>query len=345
MKKKSFPVIWWGLLLFLSAFSAGCENNKKEEARALQNELDTDDLNIPVFNKDSAYHFVAQQVNFGPRVPNTIAHEKTADYLIQKLRQYGAIVEVQEFSATTFDNNELQLKNIIASFYPEKKKRILLAAHWDTRPFADKDSDELKRSEPILGANDGASGVGLLLEIARNLHSADTEPDVGVDIIFFDGEDWGELEGMKRTTPNSDLYEDWWALGSQYWSKNKHNPSYSAYYGILLDMVGAKNSTFYQEGVSLQYAPSIVRKVWNNAETLGYGHIFIDKKQAGITDDHLFVNEYAKIPMINIVHYDSKAGYFGDYHHTHKDNMDIISKEILEAVGKTVLLTIYKEKG
>lgn len=317
-----------------------CGGDKKERARAIEAMEDEKDINVPDFNADSSYVFVQKQVGFGPRVPNTEAHRKTASFLKEKLEEYGARVTVQQFSATTFDNNELQLQNIIGSFFPEKQKRILLAAHWDTRPFADK--DEERKYEPIQGANDGASGVGVLLEIARVLGTADVKPDVGVDIIFFDGEDWGAPEASDIPDPKG-FYSSWWALGSQYWAKNKHEAGYSAYYGILLDMVGAKNSTFYQEGVSREYAPSVVRKVWQRAEKLGYGHIFINRKTPGITDDHVFINQNAKIPMIDIVHYDPKHGYFGDYHHTHKDNMDLISRNILEAVGETVLHTIYYE--
>ena len=344
MKKKrivSIPLLFFITLIIISL--SGCDSDKKERARELESQAEEKLIDVPDFNSDSAYYFVQKQVDFGPRVPNTKAHAETAIYLQEKLESYGADVHVQEFSARTFDNETLQLKNIIGSFFPEKTKRILLAAHWDTRPFADKDDDEARQNEPIDGANDGASGVGVLLEIARVLDTAELKPDVGIDIIFFDGEDWGELEGMNNTRPSDGIYESWWALGSQYWSKNKHKPGYNAYYGILLDMVGAQNSTFYREGWSMEYAPTIVRKVWDRAEKLGYGHIFIDRNKPEITDDHLFVNKYAKIPMIDIVHFDPKHGYFGHYHHSHQDNMELISKDILEAVGETVLHTVYYE--
>lgn len=326
---------------FLMSLS-GCETDKKEKARQLEEEKEEKVVDVPDFNPDSAYFFIKRQVNYGPRIPNTEGHTLTAAFLKEKLRDFGAAVETQEFTAYTFDGNEVQLQNIIASFYPEKEKRILLAAHWDTRPFADKDVEE-RKLEPIDGANDGGSGVGVLLEIARILGTAENKPDVGVDIIFFDGEDYGGIEGMDIKEPQDGFYESWWALGSQYWSKKPHKPNYSAYYGILLDMVGARGSTFYKEGVSMEYAPSVVRKVWSIARRLGYGKVFIDKQKPGITDDHLFINEHAGIPTIDIVHYDPKFGYFGDYHHTHKDNLDLISKDILEAVGETVLHTLYYE--
>ncbi|MGK7389619.1 MAG: M28 family peptidase [Candidatus Cyclobacteriaceae bacterium M2_1C_046] len=343
MKKKQHYILLILIILtagFLLGLS-GCEADKREKARKMEEEKEEKIVDVPDFNPDSAYNFIKRQVDYGPRVPNTEGHALTAAYLKEKLNEYGAEVVAQEFTAYTFDGNQVQLQNIIASFYPEKKKRILLGAHWDTRPFADKDPDY--KEDPIEGANDGGSGVGVLLEIARILGTAEIKPDVGIDIILFDGEDYGDIEGMDIKDPQDGFYESWWALGSQYWSQRKHDPNYSAFYGILLDMVGARGSTFYQEGVSMEYAPSVVRKVWDRADRLGYGHIFIDKKKPGITDDHLFVNKHAGIPMINIVHYDPKFGYFGDYHHTHKDNMDLISRDILEAVGETVLHTIYYE--
>jgi len=294
---------------------------------------------VPDFNADSAYLFVKKQVDFGPRVPNSVAHRNAGDYFISTFKNYGALVTVQEFSATTYDNQKLNLRNIIASFYPEKNKRILLAAHWDTRPFADKDLE--KPNAPFDGANDGASGVGVLLEIARVI-KLDTTLRVGVDIILFDGEDWGEKNGEQNTHRLPNGLQEWWCLGSQHWSKNKHKPNYSAYYGILLDMVGGKNAQFAREGYSMEYAPSVVDKIWMTASRLGYAHIFLNVKEGTITDDHRFVNEIAKIPMVNIISYDPSTG-FGDFHHTRKDNMEIISKETLGAVGNTLLRVLYYE--
>lgn len=333
-------VLKWSniLLLFIALLTISCGDDKKKEVTQ-EKPKEEKIVTVPNFNPDSAYHFIKTQVDMGPRVPNTAAHKQAGDYYIAKLQSYGAKVQTQEFEATTFDNEKLYLRNIIASFSPEKKKRVLLAAHYDTRPFADK--DENRPHEPIAGANDGASGVGVLLEIARVI-STDNSPDVGVDIIFFDGEDWGELENSSRVAPAEGL-DSWWCLGSQYWSKNKHEKGYSAYYGILLDMVGAKDAQFPMEDTSLYYARSIVDKVWERAAKLGFSNYFVRKQPGGITDDHSFVNKYANIPMIDIVHYDPAHGYFGDFHHSHKDDMDIISKETLEAVGETVLAVLYYE--
>lgn len=319
-------------------FLLSCGGDKKKEV-AEETQKEEKMVDVPQFNADSAYKYIQKQVAFGPRVPNTPAHQKAAEYYVDKLKNFGATVEVQEFEAKTFDNVTLQLKNIIASFDPEKKKRILLAAHWDTRPYADKDSEMPKK--PIDGANDGGSGVGVLLEIARVI-GANKSPDVGVDIIFFDGEDWGEIENGD-TTPLPDTLDSWWCLGSQYWAKNKHKKNYSAYYGILLDMVGAKNAQFPMEGTSLYFASSVVDKIWDRAEKLGHSEYFVRKKPGAITDDHAFVNKYGKIPMVDIVHYSPEHGYFGEFHHTHQDNMDLISEATLNAVGETVLAVLYYE--
>jgi glutaminyl-peptide cyclotransferase len=327
------------LLLNLLFLGVACNRDKEKSAKQ-DKEVPARIINVPDFNSDSAYFFVKKQVDFGPRVPNTAAHQKTSEYLINTLKKYGATITTQDFTALNYEGKQLQLKNIIASYSPEKQKRILLAAHWDTRPFADKDKE--KPNAPMDGANDGASGVGILLEIARLIHSK-SAPEVGIDIILFDGEDWGEKIGEQSKQKPPAGYEEWWCLGSQYWAHHKHKPNYSAYYGILLDMVGAKDSKFYREGTSVEFAPSIVDKVWNQAIKLGYSNIFINQVPGSVTDDHLFVNEMAKIPMIDIIHYDPVDGFFGNYHHSTKDNMSLIDKGVLEVVGKTVLNVVYYE--
>ncbi|WP_375584913.1 M28 family peptidase [Cyclobacterium xiamenense] len=291
---------------------------------------------FPSFNADSAYTFIEKQVAFGPRVPNTQAHRETGDWLVKKLEAYGFSVTEQEFTARAYDGKNLELTNIIGTYRPEATKRILLAAHWDTRRIADKDTERI--DEPIDGANDGGSGVGVLLEIARLLHTDSLQPEVGVDIVFFDGEDDGEPEHQNFR----DTSQIWWCLGSQHWSKNPHVRGYSAYYGILLDMVGGRNARFYKEGYSVQYAKNLVDRVWNYAHRLGHGEFFPMRRSEAITDDHLFVNQNANIPMINIIEYSPDYG-FGHYHHTHDDSMELIDKKTLSVVGQTVLFTLYQE--
>lgn len=291
----------------------------------------------PIFNADSAYAFIQQQVDFGPRVPNTPGHQKTKEWMIGKLEGYGMTVQKQEFQAKTYDNLTWNLTNIIASYKPEASKRILLAAHWDTRRIADKDTERI--DEPIDGANDGGSGVGVLLEIARILASDTLQPNVGIDFVFFDGEDDGEPENA----PSRNSSQVWWCLGSQHWSKNPHKPGYQAYYGILVDLVGAKGARFYKEGYSMKNAKNIVNKVWNYAAELGYSDFFVMREAPEIIDDHVFVNRDAKIPMIDIIEFSPDFG-FGRYHHTHMDNMEIIDRRTLKAVGQTVLFTVYQEE-
>lgn len=325
------------LLIFALGLLISCgEKSKSDQDKESVDRI----VSVPLFNSDSAYFFVEKQVKFGPRIPNTKSHQIAGDYFVSQFKKYGASVTEQKFEAVSFDGQHLMLRNIIASFNPDQQKRILLAAHWDTRPFADK--DKAKPDAPFDGADDGASGVGVLIEVAR-LFSKQS-PTVGVDIILFDGEDWGEKNAMQNQSDLPEGLQSWWCLGSQHWSKNKHKKNYSAHYGILLDMVGSKRAHFYREGLSMQFAPSIVEKVWSTATKLGYSDYFVKQNAGEITDDHQFVNRIAKIPMIDIVHYHPVMGYFGDYHHTQKDNLDLISKETLQAVGATITNVIYYEE-
>jgi glutaminyl-peptide cyclotransferase len=303
-------------------------------------EIPTEDVSLipsPDFKADSAYAYVKAQVDFGPRVPNTKAHKDCGNYLIAKLKQFGCEVISQDFVATKYDGTKMNARNIIGSINPRAEKRILLTAHWDSRSVADKDS--VDKNSPIDGANDGGSGVGVLLEIARSIQLATQKPNVGVDIIFFDVEDHGEPEFYKgEHKANS------WGLGSQYWAANKHKDNYTAYYGILLDMVGGKEAIFPHEGTSMQYAPMIVRNVWDIASRLGYSTVFVDADGGGLTDDHTAVNEVGKIQMIDIVElHPNSPETFWRYHHTHGDNITNIDKNTLKAVGQTVLSVLYQE--
>ncbi len=321
--------IW---ILLLSAFAWACSSEKTTETKVPEVVVKP----YPTFSADSAYAFIEKQVSFGPRVPGTTGHANTKAWIIDQLESWNWSVQTQDFQAKTYDGLTWDLSNIIASYNPQATKRILLAAHWDTRRIADKDTERI--DEPIDGANDGGSGVGVLMEIARVIGSGDLKPDVGIDIILFDGEDDGEPE-TARVRDNSQV---WWCLGSQHWSQNKHTPNYSAYYGILVDLVGSKGARFYREGYSRRYASGILKKVWDHASKLGHSAFFINQDSPEILDDHLFVNEYAQIPMIDIIEFSPQYG-FGHYHHTHQDNLDLIDKKPLQAVGETVLFTVFQE--
>ena len=310
-----------------------CGQKSSGEVSAMK-ETQQKATSTPVFNADSAYTYVANQVNFGPRVPNTAAHKACGNYLSAELKRFGAKVFEQETILTAYNKTQLQAKNIIGSFSPEKNKRILLFAHWDTRPFADEDPDPANHYKPIDGADDGASGVGVLLEIARQI--GQQEPNAGIDIIFFDAEDYGTHAHEKSGVANT------WCLGSQFWAKNPHVPNYRAEYGILLDMVGSKNATFFKEGISMYYAAPIVEKVWNTARSLGYGKYFINANGGTITDDHQYVIQGRNIPSIDIINFDPETDTgFGSYWHTMNDTMENIDHETLKAVGQTVLEVIY----
>lgn len=292
----------------------------------------------PDFDADSAYYFVDKQVSFGSRTPNSTAHQNCGDYLVAELKRFGAKVTEQKVDQKAYDSTVLHTRNIIGTYNSENPNRLLLFAHWDSRPYADQDPDEKLHRTPVEGANDGASGVGVLLEVARLIHAQ--SPALGIDIIFFDSEDNGAPEFAENVAEGM-----WWCLGSQYWSKNPHVAGYKARFGILLDMVGADGATFYKEDFSRQHALGVVGKVWSTARDLGYGRFFVDKNGGGIMDDHVPVIQNLQIPCIDIIHHDPNTdSKFGWYWHTSRDDMNSISKETLKAVGQTVLEVIYQEK-
>ncbi|MFM2135086.1 MAG: hypothetical protein RL021_486 [Bacteroidota bacterium] len=289
---------------------------------------------VAPFNADSAFSFVKKQVDFGPRKPNTAAHGQCADYLTGKLKSYTPDVVEQEGSVTAYDGTILKIRNIIASFNKDQAKRILLFAHWDTRPWADQDTTRTR--EPILGADDGGSGVGVLLELARQF--ALRQPSVGVDIALFDAEDWGKNGGGAEGL-------DSYGLGTQYWTRQPHVPGYTAEYGILLDMVGAVNAQFRMEGNSSQVAPGLNEKVWRTAARLGYSNYFLYEQGGYVTDDHVYVIRYG-IPCIDIIGSDNvTATGFGRHWHTHADDLTVIDKKTLQAVGQTLMEIVYGESN
>ncbi|MDR0811656.1 MAG: M28 family peptidase [Paludibacter sp.] len=291
---------------------------------------------MPAFNPDSAYRFIQNQVDFGARVPNTEAHRRCAEYLSAELKRFGAEVTEQRADLKAYDGAILKAVNIIGSFNVENKQRILLFAHWDSRHISDHDAVPANRSQAVMGANDGASGVGVLLEIARRIGAEN--PETGVDIAFFDAEDYGapaDFTGREK---------DSWCLGSQYWSKHPHTPDYKARFGILLDMVAAPDATFFKEYYSMNYAAHVVKKVWSAALDLGFGQYFKEGDGGGIMDDHYYVNRLADIPSIDIIHTLSD-GNFGHYWHTTHDTMENIDRNTLFAVGTTLMYVIYNEKS
>ena len=322
----NYKFLLFGFLLF----ACSTEPQKKTTPNKAEVKIE-----VPNFNADSAYYFVEKQVSFGPRVISSKGWQNCAIWLEKKLMNYTPNVIVQEAPISTYDGKRHILKNIIASFSAEKNNRVALFAHWDSRHIADHDTKN--QNSPILGANDGGSGVGVLLEIARQFSKQ--KPSIGVDIIFFDAEDYGQPENSDFPT-----MQDSWCLGSQYWSKNPHKKNYFARYGILLDMVGAKDATFRYEQISFFYAANILQKVWRKASHLGFGNYFVFENANQIMDDHYYVNTITGIPTIDIIEHDpSTESNFNKHWHTHKDDMDNIDRETLNAVGQTLLEVVYNE--
>ena len=302
-----------------------CKSQKTSESTSVVEETITQVVN---FDGQNAYNLVKTQCDFGPRVPGTPAHSKCAEWLEQSLRQNCDTVIVQQGQVTTFDGKVLNIKNFVGSVNPGNSDRILLLAHWDCRPWADQDPDSTKHQEPVMGANDAASGVAVLLELSRLMK--EKKPNIGVDILLVDAEDWGT---------NSD--EDSWALGTQYWVKNPHVAGYKANFGILLDMVGAKGAKFSKEQYSLYYAKDVENTVWDMAQKSGYGGYFDDNNGGYITDDHVFVNELG-IRCIDIIDMrtNSGTGFFAGWHTT-DDTIDWIDKDVLKAVGQVIANVVY----
>jgi len=330
--------LWVAVLTLLVVLGSGCQNRENNSDSGKLSTKSKSDIVVPQFSADSAYSFIEKQLAFGPRVPNTEPHVACASWLEEKMSSYGAEVIVQNEKLVAFNGTRLNSFNIIAQFQPQKANRLLLMAHWDSRPYADHDPDPEKRNHPIPGANDGASGVGVLLEIARQMGQSPCS--MGIDIILFDAEDYGVPDHL-----DIEWKADSWCLGSQYWANNPHKKDYYARYGILLDMVGAKDALFTQEEVSHFYARSVLDQVWKTARQLGYGSYFSFEKTAQIIDDHRYVNEIIGIPSIDIIQYDhGTESNFGSYWHTHNDDISTIDKNTLKAVGETVMHVIYSEK-
>jgi len=321
------------LLLIIGCALVGCGNRKKAV-----------EVVRPSFEADSAYRYVAEQVHFGARVPNTKPHQICAAYLAHKLRGFGAKVSLQQGEKVNYAGQMIPVINIIGHFEGDpRSEAILLCAHYDTRPWCDEEEEYDQRFQAVLGANDGASGVGVLLEVARQIgikRANDSVSHAPIDIVFFDCEDMGTpsfYTGVQR--------ENTWCLGSQLWAEqfaygNDQPVSEKYEYGILLDMVGDANATFPKEYYSTQLAGNYQEKIWRNAAKLGYQSRFVSATCYPIVDDHYYVGRIAGIPCVDIIHYDAKAGSFPFWWHTTQDNMRNIDKNTLKAVGETILLCL-----
>ncbi|MBQ9077935.1 MAG: M28 family peptidase [Muribaculaceae bacterium] len=322
-------------LLALGLFTYSCNAGSKE-SKSDTDSIQPTTLQKAVFNADSAYSYVKSQVEIGPRVPGSWEHDRCAKYLVSELKRHKADTVIEQIATVkAYTGDILPINNIMGRYNLPINKRVLLVAHWDTRPWADNEAKMQDRERPVPGANDGASGVGVLLEVARQLSIR--KPDIGIDILFTDAEDYGRTEGWGSS-------EETWALGAQHWVKNMpYGKGQYPVYGILLDMVGGLDARFHREYFSEQYAPAILDKVWSIANASGYGQIFINKPAGGITDDHIFINR-AGIPCIDIIEcLNPVTKSFPPTWHTLSDDMSSIDRNSLKAVGQTVLNTIYNE--
>ncbi|MBR1548748.1 MAG: M28 family peptidase [Prevotella sp.] len=336
-----------------------CSTTKKSEPSVPVVSID--------FCADTAYAFCEAQCQFGPRTMNSQAHEQCGAWIADKFRQFGYTVTLQRAHLRGYDGTVLESTNIVATATngvvsspsggelfssPDSAAsatvateaaqdipRILVCAHWDSRPWADNDPDSANWHKPVMAANDGASGVAVMLELARLLQQHDSAR-IAVDFICFDAEDWGIPMWEDRSDGDS------WALGAQHWAAHPEPLAPSRYqYGILLDMVGGQGARFFQEGYSMRHARSVVDKVWQAAVTAGYGSFFPTKDGGWITDDHVPLNEQARIPCIDIIsHYpDCEQSNFGPTWHTVSDDMQHIDRTTLKAVGQTLVQLIFSE--
>jgi hypothetical protein len=271
------------------------------------------------FDGQTAFGYVERQMSFGPRVPNTPGHERTGDWLEAQLRERADTVIVQAFTQRTSRGATLRLRNFFARFRPQATERVLFLAHWDTRPRADKSSNLGQQQQPVPGANDGASGVAVLLGVADALKAR--APAIGVDLLFVDGEDFGDFSDSTETL-----------IGARYFAAHLP-PAYATLFAVLFDMVGDKDLQILQEGYSVSRAPEVVQRVWDTAERLGYGRVFVPRVGEALTDDHVPLQQ-AGIHAIDVI------DFTFPYHHTTEDTIDKVSAASLQIVGDVAVALV-----
>jgi len=317
--------------LSLALYGCGGGNGQQDTPPPADTTKTKPAVSVPAFNDDSAYASVSVQVAFGPRTPGSAAQQKCAGWMERMLKERCDTVYTQSVQVKGGDGKMLPCINLIGSINPAATRRILFLTHWDSRPWADQDTKD--KDKPILAADDGGSGVGVLLEVARVLKANKLDPGIGIDILLTDVEDYGRTEWGENS----------YCLGTQYWARKPHLPGYRADFGILLDMVGAHGAQFPIEQFSSQYANDVVVKVWQAAGNAGYGAYFPYIVGPPITDDHVPVNMIANIKTIDIIHMtQAEDGPFPAHWHTHADDMSVIDRTTLKAVGQTLLQVIYE---
>jgi glutaminyl-peptide cyclotransferase len=312
------------LLISLLLLFSSCANKKQNDAPQPERAAAT--VSVPQFDGKQAFRYLTAQTDFGPRNPGSQGHAACLRYFQEELAKFADAVNLQPFTAADYRGTSYRMSNVIASFNLSASDRILLSAHWDTRPWADEDPDPANHTKPILGANDGASGIAVLLELARLLKHH--PPPIGVDMVFFDGEDLG-IHGSN----------DHWSLGSKYFARNK-TPGFRPRFGINIDMIGDAQLEITREPYSEQFAPAVVRLIFSTARLLGVSQ-FVDRAGTPTYDDHIPLNE-AGIPTANLIDFNYPDAS-NRYWHTMEDTADKCSPESLEAVGKVLAHIIYSK--
>jgi glutaminyl-peptide cyclotransferase len=308
------------LVILVLCLLGGCKGEAREGSAAQRSDVPR--APATGFSGQAAYNYAKAQVDFGPRVPGSPAAKKAGDWIIAQMRARADTVIVQSFTYTTASGKKLPLRNILARFRPELPNRVLYLTHWDSRPVSESASTDAERKLPVPGANDGASGVGMFVALGDVLKK--TKPNVGVDLLFTDGEDYGEFG-----PPEVDVL-----IGAKYFANHLPSPGYKPMYGVLWDMIGDKDLRIPYEMNSFQQAPDVVSRVWQTAADLGYGSIFVQESGGLITDDHMPLLN-AGLKVIDVIDLTYAA------HHTPQDTMDKISAQSLAIVGDvaTALVT------
>jgi glutaminyl-peptide cyclotransferase len=301
----------------------GCKGDAKEGAAA-QRTPASDGPTTTGFDGNAAYRYAKAQFDFGPRVPGSPAAKKAGDWIISQMRVRADTVIVQSFTYTTADGKKIPMRNILARFRPELAERVLYLTHWDSRPIAESAATEAERKLPTPGANDGASGVGMFIALGDLLKK--TKPNVGVDLLFTDGEDYGQFG-----PPEVDVL-----IGAKYFANHLPSPGYKPLYGVLFDMIGDKDLRIPYEMNSFQQVPEVVSRVWQTAADLGYGNVFVQESGGLITDDHMPLLN-AGIRVIDVI--DLTYGP----HHTPQDTMDKISPRSLAIVGDVAAALVTRK--
>ena len=310
------------LVILVVYLLAACSGDAKQGSAAQR--ADSAGATSTGFSGNAAYNYAKAQVDFGPRVPGTPAAKQAGDWIIRQMRARADTVIVQSFTYTTADGKKLPLRNILARFRPELPERVLYLTHWDSRPISESAATEAEKKMPVPGANDGASGVGMFVALGDLLKK--TKPNVGVDLLFTDGEDYGAFG-----PPQVDVL-----IGAKYFANHLPSPGYKPLYGVLWDMIGDKDLRIPYEMISFQQAPEVVSRVWQTAADLGYGDIFVQESGGEVTDDHvpLLQSGLRVIDVIDLTY---------PPHHTPQDTMDKISAKSLAVVGDVAAALVTRK--